>query len=219
MLELGLAQHVGGVANLAFTGQEHQHVTGTAAFTALISGDFIEGGEDRLIHRQVVLDAVTLFVLLKRQRAIPGVHRVGAAGYLDNRRVIEVLGETLQVDGCRSDDDFQVGTARQQGFQVAEQEVDVEAAFVGFVDDDRVVAFQIAVVLGFRQQDAVGHQLDQGAGIALVFEAHLIADQGAQRRAQLFGNPAGHAARGDPPWLGVADQAMLAATDFQTDLR
>ncbi|MNT14064.1 hypothetical protein D3C72_1490540 [compost metagenome] len=90
---------------------------------------------------------------------------------------------------------------------------------MGFVDDDRVVAFQIAVVLGFRQQDAVGHQFDQGIGIALVLEAHLIADQCAQRRAQLFGNPAGHAARGDPPWLGVADQAMLAATDFQADLR
>ncbi|MNI72788.1 hypothetical protein D3C73_1287480 [compost metagenome] len=90
---------------------------------------------------------------------------------------------------------------------------------MGFVDDDRVVAFQIAVVLGFRQQDAVGHQFDQGIGIALVLEAHLIADQRTQRRAQLFGNPAGHAARGDPPWLGMADQAMLAATDFQADLR
>jgi hypothetical protein len=151
-------------------GRKHQHVAGTAAFTALVGGDFIEGGEDRLIHGQVVFDAVALFVLLQGQRAIPGVHREGAARHLDNRRIVEMLGEALQVDGRRGDDDFQVRTTRQQGFQVTEQEVDVQAAFVGFVDDDRVVAFQITVVLGFRQQDAVGHQFDQGVGIALIFE-------------------------------------------------
>ncbi len=130
-----------------------------------------------------------------------------------------MLGEALQVDGRRGDDDFQVRTARQQGLEVAEQEVDVQAAFVGFVDDDRVVALEVAVVLGLGQQDAVGHQLDQGVGVALVLEPHLITHQRAQRRGQFLGHPARHTARGDPPWLGVADQAMLAATDFQADLR
>ena len=116
VLELGLAQHVGGVANLALAGQEHQHVTGAAAFAALVRGDFVEGGEDRLIHRQVILDAVALFVLLQGQRAIPGFHREGAAGDFDDRRVIEVLGETLQVDGRRGDDDFQVRDDAAAGF-------------------------------------------------------------------------------------------------------
>ncbi|MCY1174198.1 hypothetical protein D9M73_143920 [compost metagenome] len=219
VLELGLAQHFRGIANLALAGQEHQHVTRAAAFAALVGGNFVEGGEDRLIHRQVVLDPVALLILFQGQRAIPGVHREGTAGDFDNGRIVEMLGETLQVDGCRSDDDFQVGTARQQGFQVAEQEVDVEAAFVGLVDDDRVVAFQITIILGFRQQDAVGHQFDQGAGITLILESHLIADQRAQRCTEFFGDPAGDAARSDPAGLGVADQAVLAATDFQANLR
>ncbi len=184
-----------------------------------MGGDFIQGGEDRLVHREVVLDPVALLVLFQGQRAIPGFHREGAAGDLDDRRVIEVLGEALKVDGRRGDDDLQVRAPRQQGLEVAEEEVDVQAALVGLVDDDRVVAFQVAIVLGFRQQDAVGHQLDQGAGIALVLEAHLVAHQRAQGRGQLFGDSAGHAAGGNPPGLGMADQAMLATTDFQADLR
>jgi hypothetical protein len=73
--------------------------------------------------------------------------------------------------------------------------------------------------LGFRQQDAVGHQFDQGIGIALILEPYLIADQRTQRRRQLFSNPARDAAGGDSTRLGVADQAMLTATDFQADFR
>ncbi|VVN77274.1 hypothetical protein PS684_06191 [Pseudomonas fluorescens] len=219
VLELRLAQHVGGVTNLALARQEHQHITRATTLAAFVSGDFIEGGEDCLIHCQVILDAVALFVLLQGQRAIPGVHWEGTTGDFNNRRVVEVLGETLQVDGRRGDDDLQVWTTRQQGFQVTEQEIDVEAAFVGFVDDDRVVAFEVAIILGFREQDAVGHQFDQGVGIALIFETHLIADQRTERRAKLFGDAAGDAACSDSTWLGVADQTVLTATDFQTDFR
>uniref|UniRef100_A0A1I7YRE6 NAD-specific glutamate dehydrogenase n=1 Tax=Steinernema glaseri TaxID=37863 RepID=A0A1I7YRE6_9BILA len=152
-----------------------------------MGGNLVEGGQDRLVDGQIVLDAVALLVLLAGQRPVPGLDRVGTPGHLDDRRIVEVPGKALQVDGRGGDDDLEVGAPRQQGLEVAEQEVDVQAAFVGFVDDDRVVAFQKAVVLGFGQQDAVGHQLDQGVGIALVFEAHLVADQRAQRRTQLFG--------------------------------
>jgi len=130
-----------------------------------------------------------------------------------------VLGKPLQIDGRRSDDDFQVGATRQQDLQVTEQKVDVQAAFVGLVDDDRVIAFEIAIVLGFSQQDTVSHQFDQGIGIALILEPHLIADQRAQRCTQLFGHPAGHTARRDTARLGMTDQAVLPTADFQTDLR
>ncbi|MNM99836.1 hypothetical protein D3C81_1124070 [compost metagenome] len=130
-----------------------------------------------------------------------------------------MLGEALQVDGRRSDDQLEVGPARQQGLEEAEEEVDVQAALVGLVDDDRVVAFQVAVVLGLGEQDAVGHQLDQGVLVALVLETHLIADQRTQRCTDLLGDPRRHAARRQPAWLGVADQAVGAAPQFEADLR
>jgi len=50
-----------------------------------------------------------------------------------------VTREAFGVDGRRRDDDLQVRTARQQLLQVTEQEVDVQTAFVRFVDDDGVV--------------------------------------------------------------------------------
>ncbi|MNJ31158.1 hypothetical protein D3C77_257840 [compost metagenome] len=217
--QLGLAQHFGGVANLALTWQEHQHIARPLALAALEGGNFVEGGEDGLVHRQVVFDPVALLVLLAGQRPVPGFHRVGAAGHFNDRRIVEVLGKTLQVDGRRGNDHLEVRATRQQGLQVAEQEVDVQAALVGFVDNDGVVALEKTVVLGFSQQDAVGHQLDQGVGIALVFKAHLIAHQSPQRRAEFFGHPGRHTARRDTPWLGVGNQAMLATAQFQADFR
>ena len=217
--QVGLAQHLGGVADLALAGQEHQHVAGALADALLVGLDLGQRGEDALIDRQVVLDPVAVLVGLGGQRAVPGFHRVGAPGDFDDRRVIEMLAEALQVDGRRGDDDLQVRAARQQLLQVAEQEVDVQRALVGLVDDQRVVLFQEAVVLGFRQQDAVGHQLDQGALGALVLEAHLVADQLAQRRGQFLGDPGRHAARRQPARLGMADQAVHAPADLQADLR
>ncbi|MCY1452309.1 hypothetical protein D9M71_692190 [compost metagenome] len=62
--QVGLAQHVGGVANLALARQEHQHVARALALAALEGGDLVEGGEDRLVNGEVVLDAVALLVLL-----------------------------------------------------------------------------------------------------------------------------------------------------------
>ncbi len=90
---------------------------------------------------------------------------------------------------------------------------------MGLVDDDGVVLFQVAVVLGLGEQNAVGHQFDQRTVLALILEAHLIADQLTERRTDLLGHPRGHTARRQPSWLGVADQAMLATTDLQADLR
>ena len=68
-----------------------------------------------------------------------------------------MLGEAFCVYGCRGDDNFQIGAARQELFQVAQQEVDVQTAFVRFVNDNRVVGGEIAVGLRFGEQNAVGH--------------------------------------------------------------
>src|SRR3546814_18940089 len=58
---------------------------------------------------------------------------------------------------------LEIGTLRQDALEPAEQEVDVEAAFVRLVDDDRVVAVQQMIAAKLGEQDAVGHQLDHRA--------------------------------------------------------
>jgi hypothetical protein len=47
----------------------------------------------------------------------------------------KLLAEALRVDRGRGDDDLEVGPAGQQPLQVAEDEVDVQAALVRLVDD------------------------------------------------------------------------------------
>ncbi len=130
----------------------------------------------------------------------------------------EVLRELLGVDRRRGDDDLQVGSARQQLLEVAEDEVDVEGALVGLVDDDRVVLAQVPVPLHLVEQDAVGHHLHEGVVARLVGEAHLVADGRAELDLELLGDPLGDRPRRDAPRLGVPDQALGAPADLEADL-
>ena len=135
---------------------------------------------------------------------------------------VEVFGKALRIDGGGGDDQLQVRALGQQLLQPAEQEVDIEAALVGLVDDQRVVFVQIAVVLDLGQQHAVGHQLDRRARLHPVVETHLVADGSTQLGAEFLRHPARQAARGDAPRLGVADAPKDAPTQpqarVQTDL-
>ena len=172
--------------------------------------------------RDVVVGVVGVVAVVGRQvgfeRAVADLDRVRAAGHLDDRRVAEVGGEALRLDGGRGDDHLQVGPARQQLAQVAEQEVDVEAALVRLVEDQRVVAQQPAVALDLGQQDAVGHQLHQRAVAGLVGEADGVADRVAERRVQLVGDALRDGARGQAARLGVPDRAADAAAELEADL-
>ena len=91
---------------------------------------------------------------------------------------------------------------------------------MGLVDDDGVVAGEHGVGLDLGEQDAVGHEFDEGAGAGLLGEAHLVTDHpvAPDGRAQLVGDALGHAPGGDAPGLGVADHGGDAAAQFQADL-
>jgi hypothetical protein len=149
------------------------------------------------------------------ERPVALLHRKQSARHQDDRRGplgrFKVLGEALGVDGGRGDDDLQIRPARQQLAQVAQQEVDVQAALMGLVDDDRVVGLEVWIALGFGQQDAVGHQLDRCAGLQPILKAHLVAHHLAQRGIELFRNAFGHTGGRNPSGLGVTNQLRTLA--------
>ena len=207
-----LAQMVGGLADLALAGQEHQDVAAGRPPPELVDG--LGDGDVE----------VALARLLERPPAL--LDGKQPSRHLDHRRRAEIAGEVLReaigIDGGRGHDDLQIGPARQDLAQVAEQEVDVQRALVGLVDDQCVVGAQQRVALRLGEQDAVGHQLDRGPRLQPVGEAHLVADHRTERRLQFVGDAFGHARCGNAPRLRVPDQLACmgtAAAQQQSDLR
>ncbi len=127
--------------------------------------------------------------------------------------------EAVGVDGGGGDDDLEVGAAGEQLLQVAENEVNVQAALVRLIEDERVVAAQLLVPLHLGQQDAVGHDLDQRVVTGVICEAHLVADRRAQLGPKLVSDPFRHGAGCDPARLGMADLAGDAPAQLKADLR
>ncbi len=139
-----------------------------------------------------------------------GAARLGAARRRAGSAFGKVLRKPLSIDSGRSHDHFQVRTARQQLFEVTQQNVDVQAALVRLVDDQGVVGAQQRVGLGFRQQNAVSHQLDRRPGLQPVVEAHLVSGNRAQLAAEFLRHALGDTGGRQPPRLGVADQPRSA---------
>ena len=126
--------------------------------------------------------------------------------------------EPLRVDRGGRDDDPQVGPTGQQAAQVAQQEVDVQAALVGLVHDQGVVGEQLAVGLDLGQQDAVRHQLDGGLRPGPVTETHLVPHETRTLGAELLRDPGRDRPGGDAPGLGVPDDARDTAPEGEAEL-
>ena len=75
--------------------------------------------------------------------------------------------------------------------QVAEQEIDIQAALVRLVHDDRVITFQLWIIMDFSQQNAIGHEFDPRGITELLLEPHLVTDSSSQLLSHLLGKPAG----------------------------
>ncbi len=197
-------QGAGQLVDLALARQEHQRVAGLAAAPQL--GD---AGANLLF--QVALGVGLLIMQIHRKpAALDQQHRRRTLP-----RLPEVPRQLVRIERGGGDDQLELGPTRQQPLEPAEQEVDIQAALVRFVQDDGVVSAQLTVALQFRQQDAVGHQLDQGSLRHAAVEARLVADQFAHAGAKFLGDAPGHAARRQPARLRVPDHAAQAASQLQ----
>ena len=88
---------------------------------------------------------------------------------------------------------------------MTEEEIDVQAAFVGFIHDDAVIFGQRGVALGLGEEDAVGHQFDAGLRIGAVVEPDFAADLPTPAHVQFLGDAAGDSEGCDAARLGAAD--------------
>jgi hypothetical protein len=124
MRRMVLAQRLGGVADLALAGQEHQHVAGTdaassstASTTASIRSRCSRSSAGAAFGTaRACATSVETPLRSACRWADSAFHRIQAARDLDHRRrpispLTEMAGEAVGVDGGRGDDDLQVGRA------------------------------------------------------------------------------------------------------------
>ena len=226
---LCLAQRLGSLADLALAGQEHQHVTRPTALRLIDRiDDRIEQVAPLALARWRALARtrrrlrpfLRIFVL---HRAVMHGDRIQAARHLDHRRrlacgVGKVAGKAVGIERRRGHDHLEIGPFGQQRAQIAEQEVDVQAALVRLVDDQGVIGGEQRVGLSLSQQNAVGHQLDMAGCGELVGEADLVAHRLPERTVELLRDARSRGPRRQPPRLGVTDQTRCTAPQRHADL-
>src|SRR5665811_1604650 len=104
-----------GIPDLTLTRQEDKHITGRGvAFGPQLLDGLTDAG-----------DLVPVVIWgLAHERPVAHLDGIGAPGHLDDGSVVEMLRESLRVNGRRGDDDLEVRAARQQLLEVPQDEVD-----------------------------------------------------------------------------------------------
>ena len=90
---------------------------------------------------------------------------------------------------------------------------------MGLVDDQGVVARQEPVTGDLSQEDAVGHDLDEGVIARAVGEPHLVANEITESRTQFLGHSLRDGPSGDAPRLRVPDHTLDPTAQVKADLR
>ena len=135
--------------------------------------------------------------------------------------------EPLCVNRRRLNNELQIPPFGQNPFDISEQKINVERPLVRLVNYQDGIFFQKTVVLDFRQQNPVRHELDFRVRRRPVVKSDFISNQigrqrltsSAKRVRKLFRNASGDADSGDAPRLSMTDNAMFSQTHFQKNFR
>ena len=157
-------------------------------------------------------DVVAL--VLVRGWPVEGFHGIHSSGHFDDGRVAEGLGKAGLIDGSRGDNDFKILTPFGELAEATEDEVDVEATLVGFIDNDRFVGTEQGVVLQLVEQDTIGHDFDDRVRLSLVGKADLGTHFPPVLHAKLLGDPLGDGEGCDAAGLRAAEEALLPEPAF-----
>ena len=197
------AKGPGRLPDVALAGKEDEDVAGTLPCD----------GPNRVGHgRDRVLRGAVRF-------GMADLDRMGPSRHVDDRRACEEVRDAFGIERRGAHDHAQIGATGKQLPDVAEQEVDIEGAFVRLVDDERVVCLEAAVAGDLGHQDPVRHDLHAGIRSDFVAKADLAADGAADPAPELARDAGGHASRGDPARLGMSDPAARSAPRSEADLR
>src|SRR5699024_4758802 len=110
-------------------------------------------------RKYTICPALIPIVFIPRKRTVLDIHWISPATYLNHRRVIKKLAKTLYLNSGRGDNHLEVWPLWKHLSKIAQQKVNIQTALVCFINNQRVVAIEITIILNLGQQDAVCHHL------------------------------------------------------------
>ena len=85
------------------------------------------------LHSGIDVSEIALFLGNVIEGAVEDLDRVHAAGDFDDGGVVERGGEGGRFNSGTGDDELEIRAAFEEQLQVTKEEIDIEAAFVGFI--------------------------------------------------------------------------------------
>ena len=183
-------------ADLTLPGKKDERVT-------IVSGQPI-CLPDRFNHCSA--DGVRAFQINRRRR-VRDLDREGPSRYFDHGHAAEVFGEPLSVDRRRCNDQSQFRPPDQEAVDHPKQKVDVDAAFMRFIENHRVVPFEPWISPQMREQHAIGHDCDERSSAPRPIKPHLVADDSPGFRIEFGGDAGGNRSGSNASRLGMGDRA------------
>jgi hypothetical protein len=141
----------------------------SAAFSDISFGGQKNKGISRIFYEKVMYGSgamiqygVSFFSYFRRQGGVAQFNRIGSALYCQNGAVVEVISKRFCVDGGGSDYELQICSSCEQLLEITQEKINIQTAFMGFIDDNNIIFFQIRILPGFREKDTVGHEFYPG---------------------------------------------------------
>ena len=111
-------------------------------------------------------------------KIILNVDWIHAALSFKHATIVVKFFEELGIERCRGHNQFEFRAGLQNRLENAEQDVNIQRAFMRFVNHDCRILAKESIAAEFLQQDTIGHDLDGGIALALLPETNLGADEG-----------------------------------------
>ena len=184
-------QHIGGIADLPFSGEKYQHIAGSIEFRKVFCGACNGFGEFLLLFHFLIN------VFNGKEFSF----------HFDHRCAVKKFSDPAGFQCGGGNDDPQIPPFGKEQFQITQKKIDIQTAFVDFVKDDAVVLKKHGIGFCFCQQDTVRHKFDHGAICGFIIEPDFVAHFVACIDAGLCGEPGSQCSRSQPSWLGTADPA------------
>ncbi len=128
-------------------------------------------------------------------------------------------GKFFSINCCRGNDDPEVFSLYQQLCCITKEKVDIQAAFVCFIDNECIVCMQTMIRPCFSQQHTVCHKFYFCISCGFILKTDFVADKITIFCTEFLGDSLSDSYGSDSTRLGTAYHFFLAAACVEAHFR